>query len=116
MEKYSKKYIRNDFDNKTKELSLYNFFKYKAEGIAVPEEEMISICKSFNSDLNDAALFYNILEMKLKELALALKNEEYFKDYESWANNFGSNMIEVFYGADLDYLLYVTEECKTGDF
>ena len=77
---------------------------------------MISICKSFNSDLNDVALFYNILEMKLKELALALKNEEYFKDYESWANNFGSNMIEVFYGADLDYLLYVTEECKTSDF
>ena len=41
---------------------------------------------------------------------------KYSKDYESWANNFGSNMIEVFYGADLDYFLYVTEECKTSDF
>lgn len=116
MEKYSKEYIRNDFDNKTKELSLYKFFEYKAEGIAVSEEEMISIYKSFNSDLNDAALFSNILEMKLKELALALKNEEYFIDYESWANNFSSNMVEAFYESDLDYLLYVTEECKTCDF
>lgn len=112
MERNSKKYIRNYFDNKAKEPSLYNYFKYKSEGQNVPVYEMISICKSYYSDLSDAALFYNVVELKLKELALALKSEEYFKDYESWANNFGSNMIEAFYGADLYYLLHVTEECK----